>query len=225
MAPRNTGTSSSATILPFPRRTQRPDNRRILRIIPDLEGNCLLYSHHALSTEKLFAIKILAWAQLADQRFVALVPWLTGVAKCTDLQNPQDGQSQGYYAPAPQRTFSEIPPQYRAALEAMPASSDSNGLVQEFADLVGTHAAMITGEEQSFALEPVVSWRLYSDGRLEAMIADTDKATQFPILSGDPCLYSAQQSGNFRYFFQYHIANQIKAGGQIATRALQQLLS
>jgi hypothetical protein len=49
-------------------------------------------------------------------------------------------------------------------------------------------------------------------------------ATHFPILIGDACLFAVQNAPTFRYFFQYHIANQIKAGGPVATRALSQLL-
>lgn len=223
MAPRDTGKAPSATILPFPR---RPEERKILRVVPDYEGNCLLYAHHALSRDKLFAIKILCWARLADGSHVALVPWLADVARCTDLRDPASGRAEGYYAPGPKRPFSEIPPQYRAALDAMDNVDGAarHHLVQDIPDLIGSHAAMIKPEQQTFMLEPVVSWKLFSDGAMEAMVADLNKATQYPILPGDPCLYCAQQSGQFRYFFQYHIANQIKAGGQIATRALQQLL-
>jgi hypothetical protein len=225
MAPRNTGRPSSATIIPFPRPSELPDNRKILRIVPDFEGNCLLYSHHALSRDKLFAIKILCWAQLADGSYVALVPWLKGISRCTDLIDADSGKSQGYYNAAMKRTFSEIPPQYEAALEEYPLlNTQEVTLLQEVPDLIGSHAAMISPERQEFNLEPVISWKLFSDGRMEAMIVDKDKVTSLPVLAGDPCLYSAESSSQFRYFFQYHIANQIKAGGQVATRALQQLL-
>jgi len=225
MAPRNLGKSSTAKIIPFPQRPRAAEQNRILRISPEYEGLCLLYAHHALSRDKLYAVKILAWAQLASGKYVALLPWLTGIARCIDLDNANTGQSQGYYDPARERRFSEIPEHHLAALSAMrnyPAPSEGS-FIQEFPDLIGSHAALL-GDSMEFELQPVISWRLDSNGDMLAMVADMSQATHFPILVGDPCLFVVQRNPTFRYFFQYHIANQIKAGGEIATRALTQLL-
>ncbi|WP_269619194.1 hypothetical protein [Zhongshania sp. BJYM1] len=226
MAPRNPGKPSSAKIIPFPLRSSRDEENRILRVSPEYEGLCLLYAHHALSRDKLYAVKILCWARLANGQNVAVLPWLNGVSRCIDLTDPQTGLSQGYYDPRSTRHFSEAPPHHIAALDAMleyPAPLSAT-VVQEVPDLIGSHAALLS-DEQQFALEPVISWRLYEDGKLEALVADMDLARHSPVLSNDESLYPVQRESNFRYFFQYHIANQIKAGGQIATRALSQLLT
>ena len=77
---------------------------------------------------------------------------------------------------------------------------------------------------QHLALFEVRSWQLLGNGEFQAMLADPEKQTQTPILPGDRRLYAAQTQPGFRYFFQYHIANQIKAGDPVAVRALERLL-
>ncbi|CAA0089584.1 Uncharacterised protein [Zhongshania aliphaticivorans] len=226
MAPRNNGKPSSAKIIPFPSRSTRVEQHKIVRISPEYEGLCLLYSHHALSRDKLYAVKILAWARLANGQNVAILPWLSGISRCIDLNDPDTGLAQGYYDPRNTRHFSETPPQHIAALDAMcqyPHDIESH-IIQEIPDLIGSHAALL-GDKQEFILEPVISWRLLANGKLEALVADVNLAQHTPVLAQDECLYPVQQETNFRYFFQYHIANQIKAGGQIATRAISQLLT
>lgn len=230
MAPRNPGRSSTAKILPFPSRPSRKDERRVLQLSPEYSGLCLLYAHHVLSRDKLFAIKILCWARLANGQTVALVPWLNGVSRCIDLDNPDSGQAMGYYDPVTDSRFDRPPVQHIAALDALattlaPSRKPAAGeLVQEIPDNIGSHAALLVQDQQEFALEPVVSWRLDQLGNLDAMVADMDKATQTPVLPGDDCLYPARDHSGFRYFFQYHIANQIKAGGVLAARAISQLI-
>ena len=118
MAPRNPCKSSSAKIIPFPQRPSRVEQHKILRVSPEYEGLCLLYAHHVLSRDKLYAVKILGWARLANGKDVALLPWLNGVARCIDLLDPASGQSQGYYDPAKERRFSEAPPHLLAPPDA-----------------------------------------------------------------------------------------------------------
>lgn len=224
MDPRKPGASKSATIIPFPERPRQLDARKILRLSPEFDGLCLLYSHHALSPDKLYAIKILCWARLADGRDVALVPWLKGIARCIDLDNPQSGGCEGYYCPRTDRRFSEVPPHHQSALAAMSVAICEDGPIQEIPDLTGCHAAMIKDDSSRFQLEPVVSWQLDNQGEMTAMLADTAAASQWPVLAGDDCLYPATAENGCRYFFQYHIANQIKNGGVMATRALNKLI-
>ncbi len=228
MDPRKPGTTQTATILPFPQPPREVDSQKILHLSPEFDGLCLLYSHHALSPDKLYAIKILCWARLADGRIVALVPWLKGIARCIDLDNPQSGQSEGYYCPATDRRFHAAPEHHQRSLESraeFPANSSTPQIVQEIPDLTGSHAALVQGDSQRFQLEPVVSWQLDSQGVMTAMLANPDNAKQWPVLPGDDCLYPANKENGFRYFFQYHIANQIKNGGVMATRALNKLIN
>jgi hypothetical protein len=224
MAPRNPG-KTTASVLRFPKRSNLAEQQKILRISPEYQGLCLLYAHNALSRDKLYAVKVLCWARLANGADVALLPWLNGVSRSTELLDPDSGQAQGYYDPGSERRFSDIPDHHVAALDALcrNLAPQSKAVIQEIPDLIGSHAAL-ADPKGTFLLEPVLSWQLDGNGELHGLIANMDKATQSPILAGDTCLYRVQEESNFRYFFQYHIANQIKAGGDLATRALSQLL-
>ncbi|MBD2859632.1 hypothetical protein IB286_11500 [Spongiibacter sp. KMU-158] len=225
MDPRKPGTTRTATILPFPDRPREVDQQKILQLSPEYEGLCLLYSHHALSHDKLYAIKILCWARLADGSVVALVPWLKGIARCIDLDNPESGCAEGYYCPRSERRFSDAPEHHQRALEVRATYPNNSPIVQEIPDLTGSHAALIHEDNSRFQLEPVVSWQLNDKGEMTAMLADTSETKEWPILPGSDCLYPATEENGFRYFFQYHIANQIKSGGVMATRALSKLIT
>ncbi len=54
---------------------------------------------------------------------------------------------------------------------------------------------------------------------------DPEKITHTPVLAGDPCLYRAEENPEFRYFFQHHIANQIKSEDPEALQAIALLLA
>ena len=41
------------------------------------------------------------------------------------------------------------------------------------------------------------------------MLIEQSKVDYTPVLPGDPCLYSAEQNADFRYFFQHEVANQL----------------
>ena len=225
MAPREAATPS-ANVIRFPGRKKDREQPRITRIVPEHDGLCILYSHHALSREKLFAGKILCWGIQSNGEVVALLPWLSGVSRCSDLTDPASGCWEGYYNPATGAIFERPPTPKIAELEAANRyyqhSTSSTRTVQEIADNIGSHAACIIG--QHLTLHEVQSWRLLGNGEFQAMLADPQKQTSTPILPGDSCLYAAQSQVGFRYFFQYHIANQIKAGDPIAVRAVERLL-
>lgn len=225
MAPREAATPS-ANVIRFPDKKKDRQQQRITRIVPEHDGLCILYSHHALSREKLFAGKILCWGIQADGEVVALLPWLSSVTRCTDMKDPTSGRWEGYYNPASGAIFDAPPAPKVAELEAAnryyQQSATTGRPVQEIADNIGSHAACIIG--QHLALFEVQSWQLLGNGEFQAMLADPEKQTGTPILPGDSCLYAAQSQPGFRYFFQYHIANQIKAGDPIAVRAVERLL-
>jgi|TARA_B110000967_G_C18658443_1_gene446935 hypothetical protein len=42
------------------------------------------------------------------------------------------------------------------------------------------------------------------------MLIDESKFLNTPVLPGDDCLYAADQTGDFRYFFQHATANKLK---------------
>jgi hypothetical protein len=52
----------------------------------------------------------------------------------------------------------------------------------------------------------------------EALVSKT------PVLPGDDCLHPGEANEKFRYYFQHHIANQIKSEDPEALAALTALL-
>lgn len=220
----------SATILKFPGgQATRRKRQKLLRLAPENDGLCILYSHHALSTQKLFAVKILCWGLQADGKVVALIPWLNRVSRCRDLDQVETGRWEGYYNPVDGDIF-EQPPEHKVLeLQAserffrMPNARPDTP-IQELPDHIGSHAAIVDANHH-LILHEILSWRLLANGDIQAMLPDPGKQRQTPVLPGDHCLYAAQEQAGFRYFFQYHIANQIKSGDPVAVRALERLLT
>jgi hypothetical protein len=201
-----------------------PYNRRIIRLAPELDGLEMIYSNEA-HPDKLFSIKVLCWGLRADGDIVGLVPWLDSITACTEIQDPLNGQWEGYYDPGIDEVFFEAPIHKVLELETaaeyyeMTCEADDD-IIQELPDTIGTHAVLSSDGFQSLTLKEVVSWQLLHDGAIRGMLIDDDKVESTPVLPGDSCLYPAQESDDFRYFFQHHIANKIKARDPEALAAI-----
>jgi hypothetical protein len=199
--------------------------KRIVRLAPEYDGLELLYSNSA-HPDRLFSLKILCWALRADGKIVGMVPWLNKIMECPDLQDPLNGTWEGYYDPAVDDIFEE-PPLHKAMELEMSVDYfcdqdeyQADEVLQELPDTIGTHALLADPEFQNLVLTEVVSWRLLGDGRITAMLVNSDRVSQTPVLPGDDCLYPAIECERFRYFFQHHIANQIKAENPDALAAI-----
>lgn len=203
-------------------------NRRIIRLAPELDGLEMIYSNEA-HPNKLFSIKVLCWALRADGEVVGLVPWLDDIMPCTEIQDPLNGHWEGYYDPGIDEVFFEAPIhkvlELETAAEYYEFECDSDkDVVQELPDTIGTHAVLSEDGFKSITLKEVVSWQLLSDGIVRGMLIDDDKVISTPVLPGDECLYSAKDEETFRYFFQHHIANKIKAKDPDALAAISMLV-
>lgn len=204
------------------------DQHKVLRISAETDGICMLYSNNS-NPEKLYTMSVLCWAIRQDGSVVGMVPWLNKLCPCTELQDPLNGHWEGYYDPELDDIFFEPPAHKIAELEMavqyfQDQSYHRNSVVQEIADNIGTHAMLASDDFQSLTLTEVLSWRLYTDGSLSAMLIDQDKVTATPVLPGDSCLYPAESSCQFKYYFQHHIANQIKAEDPAALAAVALLI-
>ncbi len=205
-----------------------PFNRRLIRLAPELDGLEMLYSNEA-HPEKLFSIKVLCWGLRADGEIVGLVPWLNDIVSCTEIQDPLNGQWEGYYDPGVDELFFEAPIhkvlELETAAEYYEVECESEeDIVQELPDTIGTHAVLSDDGFKTLVLKEVVSWQLHHNGSITGMLIDDDKVESTPVLPGDECLYSATGSENFRYFFQHHIANKIKARDPEALAAISILV-
>lgn len=201
---------------------------RFVRLSAELDGLEMLYSNDS-GSDKLFSLRVLCWALRADGEVVGLVPWLDGICACHEIDDPLNGQFEGYYDPGIDEVFFEPPIHKVVELESAAEyyeyqCDDPHEIIQEVPDLIGTHAVMTDTETKTLTLQEVVSWRLHHDGVILGMIVDEKKVENTPILPGDKCLYAAQVHDNFRYFFQHHIANKIKSEDPEALAAISVLV-
>lgn len=199
---------------------------QLIRLSPEYDGLSMLYSNSLASHRNTYySMKILCWGLRANGDVVALVPWLNKVVPCTDLEDPANGQWEGFYDHSTGVITNAPPPHKIAELESAAnyfsvKDLDSDSVIQEIPDTIGTHAMLASAVDKTLVLTEVLSWRLLNNGSIEAMLIDEEKVTQTPVLPGDPCLYPASSSTDFRYFFQHHIANQIKSENPDAMEAI-----
>ena len=200
------------------------DEARFIRLSLELDGLEMLYSNEA-NPERLFSLKILAWGLRANGEVVGLVPWLNDLMACSDIHDPLHGRWEGYYDPGVDEIFFEPPMHKVIELETAAEyfdyiCEDPDEVIQELPDTLGTHAVFSDKAQKTLILQEIISWRLHSDGVILGMLIDPEKVQSTPVLPGDDCLYPAQAKENFRYFFQHHIANKIKAEDPEALAAM-----
>ena len=212
-------------VLPFsPRRkaAQPP----LLRLSPEYDGIELLYANDN-HPDKLFSLKILAWARLANGDTVAMVPWLKEPVTAMALADPLNGRWEGYRLPHSDYLFIDAPEhkvkELDAALDFFGKPQPGAQSIQEIPDTIGTHAVFSNDNFHTISLMEVVSWRLFADGTLSAMVAEENDPIETPVLPGAECLVKAQDKPDFRYFFQHGIANKLKERDPEALAAVAML--
>lgn len=202
---------------------------RIIRLSPENDGLCMLYSNDN-NPDRYFAMKILCWGLRWNGDVVGLVPWLNKLIACPDIQDPTNGYWEGYYDPDIDHIFYDAPMHKVVELETALAyfethlSENDRPVVQEIPDNIGTHAMLLGPDEKTLTLTEVVSWRLSNEGIVTGMLVDPENVLSTPVLPGDECLYPATSNPQFRYYFQHHIANQIKNEDPEALAAIAQLI-
>ena len=213
----------------FTGKTWNPDEAsKIIRIAPELDGLEMLYSNDA-NPDKLFSMKILCWALNQNGEIDAMVPWLSRLVSCRELNDPLNGHWEGYYDNFHETVFYDAPLHKVVELESSASYYDADYIaekdtIQEIPDPIGTHAVLTGDKFQTITLTQVTSWRLLNNGSIQAMLADSEKVENTPVLVGDESLYAAQEHPDFKYFFHHIIANKIKAGDPEAMAAFTRLL-
>lgn len=205
---------------------------RIIRLSPETDGLCMLYANDK-HPERFFAMKILCWGLRWNGDVVGMVPWLNRLTPCPEINDPLNGSWHGYFDPEVDSIFYDAPLHKVVELETsvsyfethLQKHEDISSLqLQEIPDNIGTHALLINDSEKSLILSEVISWRLYGDGHLSATLVDLDNIEETPVLPGDKSLYPADDNPQFRYFFQRHIAHQIKQEDPDALEAIAMLM-
>lgn len=199
-------------------------NRRFIRLAPEHDRFEMLYSNTA-HPDRVFSTRILCWGLRENGEIVGLVPWLDQIVACPEIQDPLNGQWEGYFDPGSDEVFYEAPIHKALELETAAEYYDyvcerDDDIVQEIPDVIGTHAVFSGDGFKTLNLKEVISWRLLCDGTIDGMVADTEKIVATPVLAGDDSLFAAVQAPEFRYYFQHHIANKIKARDPDALAAI-----
>ena len=201
--------------------------KKFNRLAPEYDRLEMIYSNESNPT-KLFSIKVLFWGLQSDGEVVGLVPWLDKIVPCTQIQDPLNGRWEGYFDPKNDEIFYEAPVhkiiELETAFEQYGNYEISEGVIQEIPDIIGTHAVLSSDGFKNITLKEVVSWTLLSTGSIECMLIDDSKVSTTPVPPGDKCLYTGSNEKGFKYFFQHHIANKIKARDPEALEAIALLV-
>jgi hypothetical protein len=209
------------------------DGPFIVRLAAELDGFEALYSdtHGTPSPgQEVYSVNILFWALLSDGSVVGMIPWFDQLISCNTLNQPDTGFFLGYLDPGVDELFAAPPEHKRIELESAasyfhfePSSEDV--IIQELPDTCGTHAIFSADQMQNFNMAEVFSWRLLSNGRVQAMVIHMDDVERWPVLLGDDALMACEDSDDFCCFFQYRMAVKLKQDDTDLKTLLEQLTS
>lgn len=205
-------------------RQRQQARRRLIRLAPELDGLEMVYRLSS-SPDTLYGMPLLGWGLREDGEVVGLVPWMEALTPCHLLEDPEHGSFVGYRDPETGELFDSAPEHKVMELEHAAAYFDYEDteqvtLIQQLPETQGTHALCMDEGDAPWQLKQVFGWRLYSDGTVEALLADERLVESTPILPGDPCLYTGHSRHRMVYFFQRQIANRIRREDPATLEAL-----
>ena len=203
--------------------------RRLIRLSPELDGLEMVY-RLASDPDSFYGMPILAWGLREDGEVVGLVPWMEALTPCHHIDDAEHGSFVGYRDPETEELMETAPPHKAYELEHAAAYFDYEEtsditLIQQLPDTLGTHALCVDDDRGPWQLKQVYGWRLYSDGNVEALLADEKLIESTPVLPGDPCLYPGHSRHRMVYFFQRSIASRIREQDPGTLEALALMVS
>ena len=206
---------------------------QIVRLASELDGFEALYADtHGIPQpgQQVHSVNILFWALLDDGSVVGLIPWFDKLIRCAELNHPDSGFFLGYFDPGVDELIAAAPEHKRLELQAAadyfhfePSTEDV--IIQELPDTCGTHAIFSNDDLKSFTMTEVFSWRLLSNGVVQATVINLHDVESWPVLLGDTALMACEDSDDFCCFFQYRIAVKLKASDQDLQELLNSLTS
>ena len=209
-------------------RQRHQARRRFVRLSPELDGLEMVYCL-ASQPETLYGMPVLAWGLRENGDIVGLVPWMESLAPCEQLNDPDYGHFIGYRDPETEELL-ESPPEHKevelrhAAAYFDYEATEETTLIQTLPEHQGTHALCMDDNNSPWQLKQVFGWRLYSDGNIEALLADENLIDSVPILPSDNCLYPGHSRHQVVYFFQRQIANRIRREDPSTLEALAMMV-
>lgn len=205
-------------------RQRQEARRRLIRLSPELDGLEMVYQLPA-EPDTYYGMPLLAWGLREDGHVIGLVPWMDSLTPCQHLDDPEHGHFIGYRDPETEELFEQAPDHKICELEQAAAyfeyeATNEPTLIQQLPEIQGTHALCMDDSDTPWQLKQVFGWRLYSDGVVEALLADEQLIDTTPILPSDPCLYTGHSRHQMVYFFQRQIANRIRQEDPTTLEAL-----
>ncbi|ATJ81893.1 hypothetical protein ACFPTY_02845 [Halomonas beimenensis] len=205
-------------------RQRQQARKRLIRLAPELDGLEMVY-HLPSESDAYYGMPLLAWGLREDGEVVGLVPWMERLTPCQSLEDPEHGHFIGYRDPETEELFEDPPDHKVTELEQAAAyfeyeATEEPTLIQQLPETQGTHALCMDDSGEPWQLKQVFGWRLYSDGAVEALLADERLIDSTPILPGDACLYPGHSRHRVVYFFQRQIANRIRREDPATLEAL-----
>ncbi|HCH24297.1 MAG TPA: hypothetical protein DE179_08375 [Oceanospirillaceae bacterium] len=206
---------------------------KIVRLAAELDGFEALYADtHGTPKpgQQVHSVTILFWALLSDGAVVGMIPWFDKLIRCAELNHPDSGFFLGYFDPGLDELVAAAPEHKRLELQAAAdyfhfEASTEEVIIQELPDTCGTHAIFSKDELKSFTMTEVFSWRLLSNGHVQAMVININDVERWPVLLGDTALMPCEDSDDFCCFFQYRIAVKLKESDQDLQELLNSLTS
>ncbi|WP_413615063.1 hypothetical protein [Halomonas cupida] len=209
-------------------RQRQQAHRRFVRLSPELDSLEMVYCL-ASDPDTLYGMPILAWGLRENGDIVGLVPWMESLTPCEQLNDPDYGHFVGYRDPETEELLDEPPEHKEMELRHAAAyfeyeDTDETTLIQTLPEHQGTHALCMDEEQSPWQLKQVFGWRLYSDGSIEALLADESLIQSVPVVATDPCLYPGHSRHRVVYFFQRQIANLIRDEDPATLEALAMMV-
>ncbi|ALM51819.1 hypothetical protein [Halomonas huangheensis] len=209
-------------------RQRQQARRRFVRLSPELDSLEMVYCL-ASDPDTLYGMPILAWGLRENGDIVGLVPWMESLTPCEQLNDPDYGHFVGYRDPETEELL-DGPPEHKemelhhAAAYFEYEDTAETTLIQTLPEHQGTHALCLDEEQSPWQLKQIFGWRLYSDGNIEALLADEEQIQSVPVVATDPCLYPGHSRHRVVYFFQRQIANLIRNEDAATLEALAMMV-
>lgn len=209
-----TSSPRSAQVIDLEKVRQRQQASRVLvRLSPETDNLEMVYQVET-EPDNFYALPVLAWGLRVDNEVVGLIPWMETLTPCDQLDDEENSVFVGYRDPETQEMLNKPPEHKWHALTAAAdyfdyEASNQTALIQQIPDHLGTYALCMEPADAPWQMKQVYAWNLYSDGSVDALVADDSQPGMQPILPGDSCLYPSRSRHPRVYFFQRHIANRI----------------
>ena len=122
-------------------------DNKLIRIAPELDGLRNALQQFSKIQKNCSLLRVLAWGLRTSGEVIGLVPWLDELVACDEINDPLNGQWQGYYDQGVDELFFAAPLHKVVELETAAdyyeyQCETGREIIQEVPDTIGTHAVL-----------------------------------------------------------------------------------